>query len=283
MVLKESDKSTLLDAKRTWSALLNPRFRVELNEKLRWAGRNSTTEVIKTLCEFGANPNAVTADKIPILHEVCVIGLVDNAAALLDAGAELNGRDEYLRTALHHCVDAEPDMVRFLIEQGIEVEAEDVDEMTALSEACESAGETACVKTLIDQGADVNTADNTGQRPLHKAVDQIDKLQLLINAGADVNVAEVETLRPNSEGRVGLPGETPLHMAFRLGELDAIELLLTAGADSKAVNDYGETPADAAVSEGQEWVFEALRSRDRYADIEQALKTHASSACTPEL
>ncbi|MGO0306135.1 ankyrin repeat domain-containing protein [Endozoicomonas acroporae] len=89
-------------------------------------------------------------------------------------------------------------------------------------------GDLASVKTLLEQGADIESRDRYGETPLFLAVTPENKevLNFLLAAGASVNVR-------NSSG------QTPLHGAFS-GE--TVQQLLAWGADIEARDNCGNTP-----------------------------------------
>src|SRR5262245_30784932 len=77
------------------------------------------------------------------------------------------------------------------------------------------------VRTLLKQGADVNTAQGDGMTALHWAVQKgdVELKQTLLYAGANIKAAT----------RIG--GYTPLLIASRAGNAAVIDTLLAAGAD----------------------------------------------------
>jgi ankyrin repeat protein len=84
-------------------------------------------------------------------------------------------------------------------------------------------GPLAALRWALDRGAPVDPEVDDGFPPLHAALDAggpgvCARLSLLIAAGADL-------------GRHGFNDWTPLHMAAAKGNLDAVRLLLDAGAD----------------------------------------------------
>jgi uncharacterized protein len=60
----------------------------------------------------------------------------------------------------------------------------------------------------------------------------------------------------NSQQRYGF---TPLHAAAQHGDVELLELLLSAGADPTVARDDGETPAQTAEAEGHVDVARRLR------------------------
>jgi hypothetical protein len=93
-------------------------------------------------------------------------------------------------------------------------------------------GDTAAVKTRLDQGADANAPDEALRvTPLAWAAlrGDLEATRLLLERGADINGR-------NSDG------STPLHGAAFLGHPEVAELLIEKGADRNALNDSGGTP-----------------------------------------
>ena len=92
-------------------------------------------------------------------------------------------------------------------------------------------GDTAAVRALLTQHADVNAVQADGATALHWAVyrEDLDTANLLIRAGANVKAANRE-------------GMTPLALACLNGNAALIETLLTAGADVNGRMLNGETP-----------------------------------------
>jgi ankyrin repeat protein len=88
---------------------------------------------------------------------------------------------------------------------------------------------------LLDQGADVNAADNFSNTPLHLAVRHPAMVELLLARGARA-------------GARNAFGDTPLHLAVR--DRRVVELLLAAGADARARNLFDKTPLDYSLRGG---------------------------------
>lgn len=66
-------------------------------------------------------------------------------------------------------------------------------------------------------------------------------------------------------------GETPLHVAAVWGDLDAINLLVDAGADINAIGDRGYTPLHEAVEQGNVQAVKLLLKRGARADIQNEM------------
>ncbi len=112
------------------------------------------------------------------------------------------------------------------------------------------------VRTLLQQGADVNGAQGDGMSALHWAADKGDAelTAMLVYAGAN----------PTAVTRIGQ--YTPLHLASRSASLGAVKALLAAGAAVDArTSTSGVTPLHLAATAGSEPVVLALL--DAKADV----------------
>jgi ankyrin repeat protein len=98
-------------------------------------------------------------------------------------------------------------------------------------------GHTAIARLLLEQGAQVNSPSNNGQRvmPLHSSVagGHLELSKLLLEHGADVNAKQ--------EGDF-----TPLQGAAQNGQRAMVEMLLEYGADKVPVNRDGKSAVDYA-------------------------------------
>lgn len=111
-------------------------------------------------------------------------------------------------------------------------------------------GDLAEIKSLIAEGAKINSSDALGRTPLHMAAfySRPKTTALLITNGADVNAKD----------RVGM---TPLHAAVLAGDLQEVELLLNNKADIKAASETGMTPLHLAAAIGKNTIAAALIQR----------------------
>ncbi|XP_065360547.1 protein phosphatase 1 regulatory subunit 12A isoform X18 [Calliphora vicina] len=92
------------------------------------------------------------------------------------------------------------------------------------------------VLRMLEQGADINTANVDGLTALHQACidDNLEMVEFLVEQGADIN-------RQDNEGW------TPLHATASCGFVSIARYLVEHGADVAAVNSDGDLAVDLAV------------------------------------
>ncbi|XP_049950992.1 neurogenic locus Notch protein-like [Schistocerca serialis cubense] len=137
-------------------------------------------------------------DKCMKLIEAAKHGRVEELRALLVAGADIDGKDIYGRTALHTAAwNRHVEAVRTLLDAGADVSARDNEEYTPLHMAA-LGGSAAVVRLLADSSADPNARDVWGWTPLHLAAreGQPEAAQALLDIGADSGARENSGLTP---------------------------------------------------------------------------------------
>ena len=96
------------------------------------------------------------------------------------------------------------------------------------------------VRSLLEEGADVNASQGDGMTALHWAAEHGDvkMVTMLLGAGADLEMG------------TRLSEHTPLHVASTAGHASVIGTLLEAGADVNASTTTGATPLHFAAASG---------------------------------
>ncbi len=140
--------------------------------------------------------------------------------------------------------------VQALLKEKVDVNASQPDGATALHWAAyKSDAESAAA--LIRAGANVNARNKYGVTPLALAADQGNTavLDLLLKAGAN----------PNDPINFVNSGETPVMHAARSAKIDAVKLLVRAGADVNAKENWnGQTALMWAAADGDSAMVTAL-------------------------
>jgi len=151
-----------------------------------------------------------------------MLGRVDKLEALLAGNPSLASQlshDGWTALHLASFFDAEP-AVRLLLNKGGPVNARSTNPMRNMPiHAAASRRSAACVKLLIEHGAQVNAQQHGGWAPLHAAAQNGDltTAAMLVEAGADVNMRAENNQRP-------------LDLAMTKGHQDMVEYLESKGA-----------------------------------------------------
>eukprot|EP00118_Oscarella_pearsei_P019911 m.214261 g.214261 ORF g.214261 m.214261 type:complete len:859 (+) comp39807_c1_seq7:2007-4583(+) len=135
-----------------------------------------------------------------------------------------------------------------LLESGANVNESDLSGRTPLYFAAQR-GLNDIARVLVDYGARVSPQTNWGSTPLHVAADK----------GFDSILRLLTSIPGTSTNMQNKNGDSALHLAAYRGKLDAVRVLLDAGADVGLKNSEGRTPIEDAESNGHDQVAECLR------------------------
>jgi len=173
------------------------------------------------------------------------------------------------------------DSARILLAAGVDVNAATLDDGSALVLAS-SNGHGKVALFLLEKGADPNATDGYGLTALHWALQEgivvlfsrpsitdpfwvhpnmPELVTALLAHGADPNaritrdflpydIQRFSRARGNSLPQVGLTGATPFLLAAAVADLDAMHLLVEAGADPTVATEEGTTPLMVAAGMG---------------------------------
>jgi ankyrin repeat protein len=221
------------------------------------AAEAADTEILEMLLEAGADPDSPNADGMTALMLVARTGNVDAAELLIARGAAIDARESFGGQTAHMWAAARrhPEMLTLLLEHGADVDARSAwrdyqrhIQAEGRPKSLDTGGFTpllyaarencrACVRVLLEHGADINLPDPDGVSPLHLAIMNAnwDLAKDLIEAGADVNQWDIYGEAPlftavgqrtrHDGGRASIdpPNETD--------GLTIVKMLLERGAD----------------------------------------------------
>lgn len=174
-----------------------------------------------------------------LLHTAAEMGDRDQVKFLIENGAELNAQDIFGKTPLHQSVKRSENVesvISDLVGAGADINAKDNNGNTPLKSAVYE-GSIKAVKTLLQKGADPTIKNTLGQSPLHEAAyfGKTELLQVMLEA------------KPEAVNQTDPDGSTPLHLAANVGRLSSIQELLKAKANPNAQDKKGRTPLYLAV------------------------------------
>ena len=186
------------------------------------------------------NVNLAAPDGKTALMLAAGTARADLVRALLAAGADVNAVNVRGGTALMYAAtQGEPEIVAVLLSHGAMVNARAENGWTAVTLAA-ATGQADIVRQLLAAGADANLADIYGWTPLMRAVDSD-------RTGVVRVLLKDKSVRVNARDD---QGETALHHAAAGGSLEIARLLLANGADPRAKDAAGRTPAAVAAEQG---------------------------------
>jgi len=187
-------------------------------------------DIVNMSVEYSVDIHARNDDNLQALDIASYCGHVDTVRFLFDQLASHfhydniaasyisfgTGTDCNSDTAVHLTTYVK--CIKSLLENGADIEAENFDGLRPIHWAVRT-GLAELVEVLIQHGANVDAADVYGNRLLHEALCHgLNVVQLLVHHGAKVNVQNVD-------------GKTPLHVAIERQQSEVVMFLLKAGAD----------------------------------------------------
>ncbi|KAF5242785.1 hypothetical protein FANTH_8521 [Fusarium anthophilum] len=139
------------------------------------------------------------------------------------------------------------DMVRLLVDRGIDINAPDESGRTPLYLSA-TIGDVEMVRVLCEGGAVIETTSESGHTPLQVAAlkGYTEVVELLLEKGADIEASD------------NYGGFTPLGIAASMNHAAVTRLLLGMGAKVEATNLVGHTPLISAAKSGSEAVAKLL-------------------------
>lgn len=202
-----------------------------LDQALAEAAKQGSIDQVRMLLAAGAEPQGAGGDGDPLLIALQSGGDRGKRgtviAQLLRAGADPNVRDRLGRTPLIVAIRKRNlGLARLLVAAGARVQDRDARGRSALHFAADLHQPRELVQWLSGEGADPNARDEEGVTPgcLAAASGRAGAVSALLAAGADV----------------GGCGSSPLNQVIVRRDLEAVRLLLEAGADPDGVRH--ETP-----------------------------------------
>ena len=238
---------------------------------LHWSCRSGALDAVKMLVEAGAGVRGIDSEGSTCLifaassghtETVCYLaglkdvdlnhsgnhgrtalhcalkgGYADVVEVLIDAGADIEARNNEGGSALHVVSAYQPQFVKMLVRAGAGVRATDNRGDTCLLLAADF-GNTETVRYLVNlPEVDVNHRDSDGCTAVLLAAwkNHPDVVEVLIDAGADMEVQDEH-------------GHSPLHLACCSRALAVVKMLVRAGAGVRVTNNGGGSCLELAAT-----------------------------------
>ncbi|KAI8432515.1 hypothetical protein MSG28_013516, partial [Choristoneura fumiferana] len=260
-----------------------------LNTELLEAIETHDIEEVERLLNAGANPNATCRLGLVSACHMAALAGGDAMALLLRFGAEKHRLDRLGRTPLHLATFV--DVMRLILKaKGMfytmkEKGVNHVDTPLHTAVLLESKEG---IELLLDAGAAVSCLNSSGLTPLHVCIKKEleEPLQVLasyeyqnadpMSTMVDVKDGEGHTVLQAAievewvPGVCANDGETPVHSAAALGNLEVLNEILSLAKQKKFIdcqNDEGETPLFKAIKHGHAECVRALLNEGAALDI----------------
>lgn len=250
--------------------------------------------VISVLIENGANVHVRVPDIFgrmsSMLHFACKsYNSTQIIEILLSSGSNVNDLNELNQTPLHFASRlANLEMMLFLLNSYANPSARDQNGNTPMTFLMNNFGHQLynvkcesqlirfdnCLDLLLRNGGNINDVGESGASSLFLVINglglglhiKIPFIRKLLNLGADVNVGFNKLNgyfrgNVNGENVVYVSGDTPLHAAASLGDIQVVKLLLLYNPDINRGNSLKQTALDYA-------------SKEKY-DVYNEIKFHA--------
>lgn len=197
---------------------------LEQKEALHFACKKGYKEMVQMFIDAGMDLNAKNEKGKTLLAVACEAENKEIIDLLFDNGIDINAQDETGQTLIPiACRSRDEEILKKLLDEGIDIDAQDENGQTLLGIFCRNSGDYGwpyLFKRYLNAGADVNIQDNNGKTPLHLNLTQ---MEIGISVG----------MYPEDY--------TPEHSAFS-ENIDVIKDLLEAGADVNIKDKEGRTP-----------------------------------------
>ncbi|XP_008070886.1 ankyrin repeat and SOCS box protein 10 isoform X3 [Carlito syrichta] len=232
-------------ALRLWSLT----YEEELTTPLHVAASRGHTEVLRLLLRRRARPDSAPGGRTA-LHEAVAAGHAACVHVLLVAGADPNIPDQDGKRPLHLCRGPGAlECAELLLRFGARVDGRSEEEEETPLHVAAQLGHVELADLLLRRGACPDARDAKGWTPLLAACDVcyqsstdaeattsrcLQLCHLLLSAGADADAADQDKQRP-------------LHLACRRGHAAVVELLLSCGVSTNAMDYGGHTALHCAL------------------------------------
>jgi ankyrin repeat protein len=261
---------------------------------LMWAVRDGNEPVVRRLVEGGADLNLTNGDGATAMMLAIINDRFDLAATLIELGADPNDGSLYYATLMRDATTdwrakdgsrlrsdhpnklTALDLTRLLLDAGADPNKPFIGQMHSSSMCCDTfengtpffraavAADVEALKLLIAHGADLEwspQAATAGPR-MAPGGGNVGKTALMVamDGGKGVGMA-------GGPGDIREGNAPPFREVSNREPLDAVKLLLEAGADPNAVNTKGESVLHLAATEGKLDIIRALAASGAKLDL----------------
>ncbi len=224
-------------------------------------------ETVKLVLSYGVSPESGCSERDSAIYMAVDLDLVDITKILMDAGADINGKDAEWDSPFDRALQGgNPEMIKLFSERGAYFERkENSDKFSGEKQEAPLAytdapltnaaalGNNEALKTLLESGGDPDGEAKYlyTPSPLYRAVDNnhADTVKLLLDYGANPNLYIDSPKSQFPELRKGVLGYTPLMLAAAQDKPEIVKILLEGGASPLTQVGEGKTAMDVAANQ----------------------------------
>lgn len=245
-------------------------------------------KLIALLLGNGCDVNAKSTLGDTPLHCAASLGNVAVLKQLIDQGAKIEEEDENGCTPLHYAaMFGQADAIEALIKHGANVQAKNNKNANPLHLAVKFKNKNSekIAKSLIDHGVKLDERDANDETVLDIARRKDQGLADSLKSHADLyndffnaitkgDTSKVKDILQNNhslihaiggnlkQGKYDIANTSPLHLAAICGQAEIVDLILNAGLEVNAQDQFGNTALTYAAFFGHPKVFEKLIARN---------------------
>lgn len=220
------------------------------NTVLHYAASVRDTEMMELFIEKGVNINSVNNENQTPLHHAVENNSKDVAEYLIKKGASMHmdGCESPFMKAIYSHLS---DMIKLFIDNDFDIKSDGHEGSEYLYTAIRWCSHDVA-ELLLLKGAKTHYISELGNSAVHMAVVfSSDSVMKLLLEQKDINFSIKNAT-----------GNTPLHVAIKRHNFEAIKMLLEKGADIYAVNNYGNTPLSLSKRSKYRYIKDLLRERE---------------------
>ncbi len=156
------------------------------------AVKRGDAEITQLLLNWGADIEAKSYFGYTPLMLAAMHGKVEIAKILLENGASTTAQKDALSSLDQAIFKEQPQIVRLLLEYGVNIEEKDINGETHLMDAA-ALGEFKITKIFLDYGANINAQNNQGCTALMEACSERKAkiVKLLLERGASTKISDI--------------------------------------------------------------------------------------------